>query len=129
VKLRLPTETTLEHLKNTTSTLGKILRKFVQITCNAFVTKELPCELAARTRRRATANAKKKTGKATASVDTRIQNTKKTTSSGRKLFNLCTYKLHALADYANSIRRYGTSDSYSTQVVRDVFLFPAVTES
>jgi hypothetical protein len=34
-----------------------------------------------------------------------------------KNFNLSTYKWHALGDYANAIRRYGTTDSYSTQTV------------
>jgi len=35
----------------------------------------------------------------------------------RKIFNLCTYKLHALGDYVAAIARYGTTDNYSTQVV------------
>jgi hypothetical protein len=34
-----------------------------------------------------------------------------------KAFNLSTYKWHALGDYANTIRRYGTTDNYSTQTV------------
>jgi len=34
-----------------------------------------------------------------------------------RLLNLQTYKLHALGDYAAHIRMYGTTDSYSTQVV------------
>ena len=40
-------------------------------------------------------------------------------SSGRqpKQFNLNTYKFHALGDYCNTIRRFGTTDSYSTQPV------------
>ncbi|KAK7441705.1 hypothetical protein VKT23_016370 [Stygiomarasmius scandens] len=33
----------------------------------------------------------------------------------KKDFNLFTYKLHALADYADCIRKYGTTDNYSTQ--------------
>ena len=33
-------------------------------------------------------------------------------------FNLATYKYHALADYINIIRKYGTTDSYSTELVR-----------
>jgi hypothetical protein len=35
-----------------------------------------------------------------------------------KTFNLNTYKVHALGDYTSHIRRYGTTDSYSTEVVR-----------
>ncbi|KAG6916135.1 hypothetical protein DXG01_008326 [Tephrocybe rancida] len=32
-----------------------------------------------------------------------------------KTFNLATYKFHSLADYASTIRRFGTCDSYSTE--------------
>ena len=35
-----------------------------------------------------------------------------------KAFNLNTYKFHALGDYTATIRRYGTTDSYSTELVR-----------
>jgi len=34
-----------------------------------------------------------------------------------KHLNLQTYKYHALGDYVSAIRRYGTTDSYSTQPV------------
>lgn len=34
-----------------------------------------------------------------------------------KTLNLFVYKLHALGDYAATIRLFGTSDSYSTQIV------------
>jgi hypothetical protein len=37
----------------------------------------------------------------------------------QKHFNLQTYKLHALGNYMSSIRRFRTTDSYSTQPVRD----------
>ena len=41
------------------------------------------------------------------------------TSRGRqpKTLNLNTYKLHALGDYTTTIRKYGTTDSYSTEPV------------
>lgn len=35
-----------------------------------------------------------------------------------KEFNFQTYKFHGLGDYVSTIRRYGTSDSYSTEPVR-----------
>jgi hypothetical protein len=38
--------------------------------------------------------------------------------SKKKKFNLCTYKLHALRDYAKTIWLFGTTDSYNSQVVR-----------
>lgn len=34
-----------------------------------------------------------------------------------KTMNLNTYKVHALGDYVETIRKYGTSDSYSTELV------------
>lgn len=34
-----------------------------------------------------------------------------------KVFNLSTYKLHALGDYVAAIKQFGTSDNYSTQTV------------
>ena len=124
-KLRLHTESTLTYLDDTTKLLGQSMRRFVSTTCTAFVTRELPKEEAAQSRRRATAA--RKTGKA------RDQPPKKTTKETdqpvtkatvpkRKLFNLCTYKLHALGDYTKTIRLFGTSDSYSTQVVRHIFI-------
>jgi len=41
-----------------------------------------------------------------------------TTSRRTKTFNLDTYKYHSLGDYAEHIRQYGTTDSYSTEPVR-----------
>lgn len=35
----------------------------------------------------------------------------------RKGISLHTYKHHALGDYVDTIRRYGTTDSYSTETV------------
>jgi hypothetical protein len=35
-----------------------------------------------------------------------------------KTFSLDTYKYHSLGDYVGHIRRYGTTDSYSTEPVR-----------
>ena len=35
----------------------------------------------------------------------------------KKVFNLQTYKIHALVDYPAQIRMYGTTDSFSTQIV------------
>jgi len=33
------------------------------------------------------------------------------------MLNLQTYKYHALGDYPNMIRRFGTTDNYTTQTV------------
>lgn len=32
--------------------------------------------------------------------------------------NLDTYKIHSLGDYVEAIRQYGTTDSYSTELVK-----------
>jgi hypothetical protein len=37
--------------------------------------------------------------------------------SREKTFNLNTYKFHALGDYVATIRQFGTTDSYSTEMV------------
>lgn len=42
---------------------------------------------------------------------------KKKASRRIKTFNLNTYKVHALGDYADTIKKYGTTDSYSTESV------------
>jgi hypothetical protein len=39
----------------------------------------------------------------------------------RKTFNLSTYALHSLGDYANTIRQFGTTDSFSTEAVSYLF--------
>jgi hypothetical protein len=48
----------------------------------------------------------------------------------RKLFSMCTYKIHALGHYVAAIARFGTTDSYSTQVVcgHDFFFFFSSTD-
>lgn len=107
-KLRLHTENTLASFKALTGPLGAALRYFGGKFSNHFDTTELPKETEARKRRETT---RKNQGKST---------TKKRNTQVR--FNLLTYKLHALGDYANTIRQRGTTDSYSTQMVNTLFL-------
>ncbi|EJD51863.1 hypothetical protein AURDEDRAFT_181453 [Auricularia subglabra TFB-10046 SS5] len=100
-KLRMHTDDTLRSLRNETRNLGMQLRLFVTETCAAFKTTELPREQAARNRR-----------------ETReaLQGTRKVAPTGpkEKKFNMDTYKMHALADYAPTIEECGTTESYST---------------
>jgi hypothetical protein len=107
-KLRMHTDHTLNDFDDTTTILGTDLQRFVNKTCASFVTKELPSEHAARGRRKAAAAAKKGL------------TTPKSSGAKIKKFNLRTYKLHALGDYPQMIRRFGTTDSYSTQIVSDL---------
>lgn len=118
-KLRLHTETTLTHFDRTTTALGVVLRRFVQLTCAAFKTKELPQEEAARGRRKAALAANKATNGVTSTSSSRAEKPQPSSNKGAKdkLFNMGTYKLHALGDYVSYIRQFGTSDSYTTQVV------------
>ena len=85
------------------------MREFKKVTCETYVTKELPSEEAARGRRESALRAKQPASKENASG-----------ASGRKRekkFNLSTYKLHALGDYPHAIRMFGTTDGYTSQVV------------
>lgn len=105
-KLRLHTDESLTFLDEATRLLGSQLRKFRDYTCAAFRTMELPSETAARWRR--------KEGKLNPS-----NSTARNISAARpKAFNLTTYKLHALGDYVRTIHLFGTTDSYTTQIVR-----------
>jgi len=103
------TDTTLEILSQVTTSLGNSLREFEGKTCTMFQTRELERERTARQRRqeRNTANNGTRPESATLNYNTRKP----------KYMNLNTYKYHALGDYVSTIRRFGTTDSYSTQPV------------
>lgn len=124
-KLRLHTEDTLQLLAAATRTLGKALRVFRNETCERYDTRELPKEEAARGRREAALRAKGNGCKVKATKGNKKRNKKGGDDSNmatspaakRKTLNLGTYKLHALGDYVESIRRYGPTDGYSTQPV------------
>ena len=131
------TDVTLELLSEVTMSFGTRIRAFQEKTCAAFSTHELECERAAQVRRQEkikkaaveTNSNAQKGKKAAAETKSNAQKGTETTtktnpqpqksSSGRqpKQFNLYTYKFHALGDYCNTIRRFGTTDSYSTQPV------------
>jgi Sec-independent protein translocase protein TatA len=138
-KLRLHTEETLAILDDVTRSLGIALRAFKKEMCSKFATKELPLEAAARQRKQTSAAQKKeekqggedgrpssKKGKGKELCEDDQSSSKKGNGKGTsrlpKIFNLNTYKLHSLGDYANTIRQYGTTDSYSTQIVSRAFL-------
>ncbi|EGN99947.1 hypothetical protein SERLA73DRAFT_53415, partial [Serpula lacrymans var. lacrymans S7.3] len=84
------------------------------VTCAVFRTKELPREVSSRTRRKkhnSTSNqpcVNDNSGSSQASRTNEIPRQKK--------FNLLTYKIHALGDYVKTIRLFGTTDSYTTQI-------------
>lgn len=113
-KLRMHTDSTLASLRTATHLLGQSIRSFASSTCEAYSTKELPGEQQARARRKSAKAAKKA---ASTTAPTGPPPPPVTVSRKRKALNLCTYKLHALGDYVATILRFGTSDSYSTQIV------------
>ena len=115
-KLRLHTETTVRALEHSTRRLGNVLRDFQKTICAHYITKELPGEEAARGHRTA-ALAKKKNN----DPEVRTKQTKQ--GKRERHFNLSTYKLHVLADYPAAIRRYGTADGFTSQVVSFLILF------
>ena len=106
-KLRLHTEQTLDFFDAATIYLGRSTRKFERTTCAYYHTTELPQEHAARGRHTAALAAKQ--GRAI----------RPTSHAKAKKLNLSTYKFHALGDYPDTIRRFGTTDSYTTQTVSD----------
>ena len=110
-KLRLHSETTLNILDNVTIILAKLLRHFAQVTCLSFATVETDHEYNAR-RRAADRRASNQKGKGKASAAS-------TSVGGKRLktFNLTTFKLHSLGDYVKTIKMFGTTDSYNTQIV------------
>jgi hypothetical protein len=113
-KLRLHTESTLNHLEKLTTELGRLMRKFRDITKSDFATFELPRETAARKRR---SKGKETKGKETKGKETEGTSNPASTSQKPKTLNLFTYKWHALADYVRSIRLFGGTDGFSTQLV------------
>jgi len=140
---------TLGLMDKVTTSLGDKLREFNQKTCSAFVTRELEREFNARIRRESKKTTPKNCPPSSASRPVVLQHhsdshhanltrsnqqessitpieseeSPTTESNGNarhlKTLNLNTYKIHSLGDYTNTIRRYGTTDSYSTELVRE----------
>ena len=104
-KLWLHTESTVIALEGSERRLGDLFQKFVWRTCSFYHTSELPSETAARGRRVA-AITQNKPGQSNVRL-----------TAKKVVFQLNTYKHHSLGDYPEYIRRYGTTDNYSTQIV------------
>lgn len=122
-KLRMHTEHTLVQLENATTVLGQQLRSFRDWSRTAFTVRELPKQKDARERRKQrkktlAAKAQSLSTQSTEQTPLKAQRKKPTKSKPRvEVLNLLTYKLHALGDYVRTIRLFGTTDSYSTQIV------------
>jgi hypothetical protein len=108
------TDATLEILSSVTISLGNSVRIFGEKTCAAFKTCELEHEQAAQQQHQG------KSATNMASESRKLAPLDSNASSKPwklKGFNLSTYKYHALGDYVDTIRHFGTTDSYSTQPV------------
>jgi hypothetical protein len=108
VKLHIHTDNTLALFRSSTKSLTAAVRRFLKETCEAYITQELPKETAA-------------CGRHTAALAAKDKNlcSKGKTNLGSKIkrLNLATYKYHALADYPDTIWRFGPTDNYNTQIV------------
>jgi hypothetical protein len=111
-KLRMHTDDTLNLLDAATVLLGKQLHHFKKYTCAAFDTHKLKWEV----ERHQCQQLRSLAGNGEAMVST------PQTTWRRKTFNLKTYKLHALGNYSTRIRNFGTTDSYSTELVSECIL-------
>ena len=107
-KLRLHTESTLQHLEGLTAEFGKLMQKFRDTTQSAFVTFELPKEMGVWQRRQKSGKGKEKVAAGS------------TSERKPKNLNLFTYKWHSLGDYVRAIRLFGGTDGFSTQVVGNI---------
>lgn len=140
-KLRMHHDLTLNLLDSLTETLGEQLRNFSQKICPEFDTVELQREQQVRLRReakRASARYQMPSSQANAAspinepghsqptnlpAETPNSPIPPTQSASvkarrrRKTLNINTYKFHSYGDYVRTIRRYGTTDSYSTEPV------------
>ena len=102
-------ESTLQHLERLTTELGQLMRKFRDATQSGFVTFELPKETGAQKRRQKSGKGKEKAAAGN------------TSGHKSKILNLFTYKWHALGDYVCTIRLFGGTDGFSTQVVSNIY--------
>jgi hypothetical protein len=99
-KLCLHTESTLQGLDISTTQVGSNLQRFQTVTCEAYVTRELPSEEAARGRRKAAAAAKQSI--AVEGGMEELMATMRKCKANHQKFNLATYKVHALGDYESN---------------------------
>ena len=120
-KLRMHTDRSLTLMDNVTTHLGKQMRLFTSQTCAAFSTRELRKEVIARINRAKTSVTQKKTS-APSHLDASTSEKQTSQCKKTKSFNLNTYKLHSLGDYVATIKRIGTTDSYSTERVNTIFM-------
>ncbi|TFY58685.1 hypothetical protein EVJ58_g6273 [Rhodofomes roseus] len=118
-KLRMHTETTLKITEKTLEDFAEVLRYFEGETCRSFEAHELAKEVRARMRRESRKQSQTNPqNNAENAESSQRPGSAQTRAPGprTKLFNLLTYKIHTLGYYPSSIRKRGTTDSYSTRI-------------
>lgn len=108
-KLHIHTDETLQVMDDVTAILRAELCAFQSNTCSIYSTRELKREAEECYRHQAQTR--------TLNSQSSRENVQPTGVHHKKTLNLQTYKLHALGNYTETIRQYGTTDSYSTQPV------------
>ena len=118
-KLRMHTDPTLVLFDQATTLVGAKFRRFVNHTSGKFNTRELQREVNARARRSAKKSTTSSALPPAFSAPTATSSTEPDVITARqtKMFNLDTYKYHSLSNYVEHIRKYGTTDLYSTKPV------------
>lgn len=120
-KLRMHSTSSLAVFDGVTKILGLLLRRFTDHVCPKYNTSETPSESSKRARRIASKAAKNK------SESQRNLKDAVKVAPNKRNFNLAAYKPHALGHYSSWIRRFGTTDSYSTQTVLFFLLVACIT--
>ncbi|KAF8599346.1 hypothetical protein BDV93DRAFT_449512, partial [Ceratobasidium sp. AG-I] len=108
-KLRLHTEVTLKALKKLTTQVGDEMRAFADLTQDLDI-RETPKEYQRRKKQYEAVRSRSKPKKSIPSQGVANEGRRRCT------LNLETYKFHSMGDYVRCIERYGSSDSYSTQI-------------
>jgi hypothetical protein len=110
-KLRLHTDNSLDVFRGLTTAFTRQIRQFSNKVCPKFQTVETPSERAAIIRAEAT------------KVKKKAQASNQGTKRIAKRFNINTPKFHSIVHYPDNIAKYGTTDSYSTQIVCHLLSF------
>ncbi|RPD82127.1 hypothetical protein L226DRAFT_541597 [Lentinus tigrinus ALCF2SS1-7] len=115
-KLRIHSDSSLARFERICSSLGEVMRTFMNQLCPDYDTKELPKETASRQRRKAAQAARADPrAAAVSSLPGATRTAPRKEPAKRKKFDLNTYKYHRLGDYPRYIRLVGSTDGWTTQ--------------
>ena len=116
-KLRMHTDSTLEHLRSRTKEFGRLMREFRDRSRRKFKMFELPQEVATRKRNQQHILTNTLSAEHPHVLVTAQSESNHAMAGNVKTLNLSTTKFHFLGDYVQMIQMFGCTDSYSTQLV------------